>query len=102
MAHGLARKEDVMTSLLQMMRQSTEKKPQSKGIQKKKPRDLEPLVLEAPAEDMKLVLEIRGDGQTNVDWVSVHVKLKTWESTVATAQNLLQEWWRRGVDHGVV
>ena len=33
-----------------------------------------------------------------MDWVRGHAKLGTWESTIATAKNLLQEWWSRGVD----
>ena len=36
----------------------------------KKPRDLAPLVLEVPTEDKKLILEIRGDSKTIVDWVN--------------------------------
>ena len=67
------------------------------GAQKKKPRDLEPLVFEVPAEDKTLMLEIRDDGRTMVDWVNGHAKLKVWESVVALAQHLLWEWWGRGV-----
>ena len=33
-----------------------------------------------------------------MDWVNGHAKLKTRESTVATAQNFLRDWWRRRVD----
>ena len=62
----------------------------------KKPRNLEPLVLERPVEDEKLMLEIRGDSNTIVDWVNSHAQLKTKESTVAIFQNLLREWWGRG------
>ena len=53
----------------------------------KKPWDLAPLVLEVPAED-----------KTLVDWVNGHAKLKMKESTIASVQNLLREWWGRGVD----
>ena len=61
-----------------------------KASKRRNQENLEPLVLEAPAEDMKLVLGIKlVMVQTIVDWVSGHVKLKTWESTIATAQNLL-------------
>ena len=42
--------------------------------------------------------EIRGDSKTVVDWVNGLAKLKTPESTIATAQNLLWKWWNRGVD----
>ena len=45
------------------------------------------------------MMEIRSDSKT-VDWVNGHAKLKTWDSTVATAQNLLREWWGCGVDLG--
>ena len=44
------------------------------------------------------MLEITGDSKTSVDWVNGHAKLKTWKSTLATAQNLLWECWSRGVD----
>ena len=70
----------------------------SSDKQRKKPRDLEPLVLETPAEDKKLMLEIRSDSKTTVDWVNGHAKLKTWASIIATAQNLLRKWCCRGVD----
>ena len=64
MAQGPPRKEDVI-SPQEMMRQPTQKKPQKgRGAQKEKPRDLEPLVLEMPAEDRKLVLETRSDSKT--------------------------------------
>ena len=67
-----------MINLLQMMKQPTEKNPQKGGgAQKKKPRDLEPLVLEAPAEKEKLMLELWGDSKTIVDWVNGYAKLKT-------------------------
>ena len=47
MAQGPPRKEDVTISLLKMIRQPTEKKPQKgKGALKKKPRDVAPLVPE--------------------------------------------------------
>ena len=82
-----------------MMRQPTEKKPlKGGGAQKKKPRDLELSVLEKPAEDKKLMLEMRSVRKRIVDWVNGLAKLKTCESTIATAQNLLWEWWDRGVD----
>ena len=55
-------------------------------------------MLEKPAKDKKLVLKIWSDRKTIKDWVNGHSKLKTWESTLATAQNLLWEWCSRGVD----
>ena len=33
-----------------------------------------------------------------MDWVNGHAKLKTKESTVASVQILLREWWGREVD----
>ena len=33
-----------------------------------------------------------------MDWVNGHAKLRTSEGAIATAQNLLREWWGRGVD----
>ena len=95
-AQGPPRKEDVTVSLLKMMRQSTEKKKQKGGdAQREKPRDLEPLLLEMPAENKKLMLEVRRDSGTIVDWVNGHAKPKTWEGTVATTQNLLRVVWSR-------
>ena len=32
-----------------------------------------------------------------VDWINGHTKLKTRECTVAKTQNLLRDWWGRGV-----
>ena len=75
LAQGPLRTEDVTISLLGMMRQPTEKKTQRRGgalpsLPKKEPRDLEPLVLETPAEDKKLMLEISGDSKTIEDWIN--------------------------------
>ena len=85
--------------LIKMMWQPTEKQPlQGGGALKKQPRDVGTLVLERPGEDKKRMLEIRGDSNTIVDWVHGRAKLKTWESTVATAQNPVREWWGRGVN----
>ena len=65
MLRGAPCKENVTISLLRMMRQPTEKKTQKgEGAMTKKPRDLEPLMLEMPAEDKKLVPEISGDSKT--------------------------------------
>ena len=66
------RKEDVMISLLKMMRQPTEKKNQKGGGSgKKKPRDLVSSVLEGPTSDQKLMLDVRGYSKTVVDWVNM-------------------------------
>ena len=46
----------------------------------------------------ELALGIVGDCKTIVDWVKGHAKLTSRESTVATAQNPVREWWDRGVD----
>ena len=54
-------------------------------------------MLGIPEENKKLTLEIKGDSKTIVDWVDGHAKLKARESTVATTQNFLREWWGRGV-----
>ena len=56
------------------------------------------MVLERHAEDKKPMLEIGSGGNTIVDWVHGHAKLKTWKGTVVTAQNPVREWWGRGVD----
>ena len=44
------------------------------------------------------MLEIRSDSKTVVDWVNGRAKLKSPESTIAAAQNLLRKRWGRGVD----
>ena len=77
------------------MRANGEETAESGRALKKKPRDLKSLVLEAPGEYKKLIFEIRGDSKTIVDWVNGHAKLKMWESTFATAHNLLRKWWGR-------
>ena len=56
------------------------------------------LVPENPTSDKKLMLNIRVDSKTVVEWVNGHAKWKTPESTVAAAQNLMWKWWSRGVD----
>ena len=57
-----------------------------------------PLVLEKPTIEKKLMLEISSDSRMVVDWVNGHAKLKSPGGTIATVQNLLWEWWSRGVD----
>ena len=42
------------------------------------------------------MLEVRRDSKTIVDWVNGHSKLKTKESTIASVQNILRDWWGRG------
>ena len=91
--------EDVNHSLLESMRQAVEKKKKANETRRvKKPRKLPSLELGSPEEGKKLTLEIKGECKTIVDWVIGHARLKTRESTVATTQNLLREWWGRGVD----
>ena len=63
-----APQEDVMISLLKMMRLPTKKKKQKGGGTHK-----------------KLMLGIRSDSKTVVDWVNGHAQLKTPESTIAAA-----------------
>ena len=68
MEEGPRRKEDVTVRLLATVRQAAEKRTERGGAMTKKPRDLEPLVLDRPAEDKKWILEIRDDSKTIVDW----------------------------------
>ena len=65
-------------------------------LPEEKARKLDPLAVDAPAEDKKLMLEIRRKSKTIVAWVVGHAKQKKLESITATAQNLLREWWSRG------
>ena len=78
-----------------MMRQPTEREKHNGGIWETK--RFEPLVLENPTSDKKLMLVISGDSKT-VDWVNGHAKLKTPDGTVAAAQKLTWRWWSRSVD----
>ena len=65
------------------------------GIPKKKPRELSPSLLEPPTTDKGVMLGIRGDSKTVVDWIDGHAKMKTPDSdcTVAPAQNRMWDWW---------
>ena len=45
----------------------------------------------------RATLEIKGDCKTIVEWINGHAKMKTRESTVENTQNLLENWWGRGV-----
>ena len=81
-------------SLLGSMKQAVEKKTKANGTRPtKKPREWPPLELEIPEE----APDIMRDSKTIVDWVNGHAKLKNEGEYVAT-QNLLREWWGRGVD----
>ena len=98
LAQRKPRKEDVIRSLLESMKQAVEKKAQPNGTRRiKKPKDLPPLVLDIPEAGQRPTLEIKGDCTTIVDWINGHAKLKTRECTVAKTQNLLRDWWGRGV-----
>ena len=63
----------------------------------KQPRDLLPLKIGIPVAGKLPTLEIKGDCKTIVDWVNGHAKMKARVSTVEAIQNLLQEWWGRGI-----
>ena len=92
------RKEDVIRSLLDSKKLAVEKKTETNGTRPtKKPRDLHPLELDIPEAGQRSTLEIKGDCKTIVDWINGHAKLKTRECTVPMTQNLLREWWGRGV-----
>ena len=68
-------------------------KKESRGlVPTKKPRDLLPPV---PGENP--TLEIKGKNRTIVDWINGHAKMKTRIGAVEKAQNLLREWWCRGI-----
>ena len=68
MAQRKPRKEDVVRSLLESMKQPVEKKTEPNGTRQiKKPRDLLPLELDIPLAGMRPTLEIKGDCKTIVD-----------------------------------
>ena len=50
-----------------------------------------------PEAELWPTLEIKLDCGTVVDWVNGHAKMKTRGSTVEATQNLLREWWGRGI-----
>ena len=92
------RKEDVIRSLLESMKHAVVKKTEPNGIgPAKKPRDLPLLELGIPEAGQWPTLEIKGDCKTIVDCVNGHAKMKTRVSTVEATQNLLREWWCRGI-----
>ena len=92
------RKEDVIRNLLESMKQPVDKKKDTKGpVPTKKPRDLRPLDLGTLVPSEKLTLEIKGSNKTIVDWMNGHAKMKTMIGTAEKAQNLLREWWGRGM-----
>ena len=67
---GPLRKEDVTVRLHATMRHvAGHRKDKKSGLPTKKPRDPDPLILEEPAENKKIILEMRGDSKTIVDWV---------------------------------
>ena len=89
------RKEDVITAPMKMMRQ-----PTAHFVKKlcKKPRDLDPLMLEAPTRTHGIELEIRRDSKTVVEWIKGKAKHKTTVEATEVAQKQSREWWYRGVD----
>ena len=92
------REEDVIRSLLESMKQAVAKKKEPNGtLPTEQPRDLPPLELRIPVAGKLPTLEIKGDCKTIVDWVNGHAKMKTRVSTVEAIQNLLREWWGRGI-----
>ena len=42
-------------------------------------------------------LEIKGDCKTIIDWIIGHARVKARVSTGEATQNLLREWWGRGI-----
>ena len=62
----------------------TKKSTDKKGAPTK-PRHLALIAFDVPAD--------RGDSNTIVDWVNDHAKLKWREGTVASAHNILRDWW---------
>ena len=92
------RKDDVIRNLLESMKQPVDRKKESKGsVPTKKPRDLLPLDLGTRVPGESTTLEIKGDNKTIVDWMNGLVMTKTRIGTVEKAQNLLRQWWGRGM-----
>ena len=98
MAQNKIRKENVIRSLLESMRQTVEKKAEPNGTRAtKKPRNLPLLEVDIPQAGQRPTLEIRGDCKTIVDWINGRAKEKTRECTVEETQSFLRDWWGRGV-----
>ena len=92
------REEDVIRSLLESMKQAVGQKKEPNGsLPTKQPSDLPLLKLKIPVAGKLPTLEIKGDSKTIVDWVTSCAKLKARVSTVEAIQNLLREWWGRGI-----
>ena len=78
MALSKPRREDVIRSQLESVKQAVEKKNESNGtMPSKKPRDLPHLELGTPEAGKWPTLEIKRDCKTIVDWVNGHAKMKT-------------------------
>ena len=60
-------------------------------------RDLPPFELGITEAGKWPTLEIKRNCKTIADWVNGHAKMKTRVPTVEKAQNLLREWWGRGI-----
>ena len=98
MTQAHPRKEDDIRNLLESMKQPVDKRKESKGsVPTKKPRDLPPLDLGTPVPGESLTLEIKGDNKTIAGWMNGHAKMKTRIGSLEKAQNLLREWWSRGM-----
>ena len=85
-------------SLLATMRQAAEKKTQKAGCNDEGTKRLGTPCTRDAGGRQEAGARNQGDSKTIVCWVSVQVKLRTREGTIASAQNLLREWWGRGVD----
>ena len=85
--------ENVIRSLLEVEKkvEPNRTKPATK------PRYLPSLELDLPEAGKKPTLKIKAYCKTIVDWINGRTKMKTRESTVPNTQNLLRDWWGRGV-----
>ena len=95
MAQRKPRKEDVIRSLLESMKQAVDEPHGTRPT--KKPREVLPLELDIPEAGKRPTLETKSNCKTIVDWINGHAKLKTRECTVANTQNLVRDWSGRGV-----
>ena len=68
------------------------------SIPSKKPREVDPMVLEPPTTAKGVEMEMRGDCKTVVDWINGHAKQKTPNKTLVAAQKQMRDWWSRGAD----
>ena len=92
------KKSDVIPLFLKGINLTSMLKRKDGGIPLKKARDVDPLILEPPANTEGIQLVIQGDSKTIVDWINGKPKQKKTSSIIDSIQIQLMNWWKQGVD----